>query len=190
MTNRPRVGVLWCGVALALSVGVVACGRPIDSGIDDNKPASELTEAEATQLCREVESAFADVVSPNERKELTCRFRGLATAAVRVALQESEAIVRQACRETYQTCLEETEPPEDSPIVQVDCEAAMVPQCSVTVGQIENCGNDVIDELNDFISKVPTCDNADLTRTTEDPAGPRTPSSCGALEVCGALDGM
>lgn len=171
--------------ALLSTLSAAACGgNSIDSGVDDDKKASELTPEEYERVCQAFSDGIADATSPERQHELGCRVRGFVQGAIANAVLSSTSAIREACQEKYEECLDEG-PGGGVMASMVQCSAAR--NCDVTVGEVERCGNDIIAWVDGIRALYPTCSelNANSFGEGSDEAEtPAFPTSCNVFQEC------
>lgn len=174
---------LTIGFSVALMVGCGG-GGGINSGVDESKPASEVTDDEAEAVC---EAAADYAASKFDDQEFSCRTVGLIAGTLSVA--DGDEAMQEACSVAYDACLE-TEPEEPE---ETDCSdaSANTADCddTVTVGEVQTCLEDSIDAGVAAADQLPSC--SELTvEYVEDlaenpPEEPEDPASCEVVyEAC------
>jgi len=154
---------------LTLACTLVACGGddgggPVDSGLPAERKGSELSDAEATQLCEARGEQFGDQLSTEDLKQQSCVLSGLAAAGLGGGLVET-------CETFYDMCMKMEFTPTDGGggACMLGFELST---CEATVSVIEDC----LTEQNNATAaalKALSCD--DLAK---DPVTPTTGPAC------------
>jgi hypothetical protein len=174
---------LTIGFSVALMVGCGG-GGGINSGVDESKPASEVTDDEAEAVCE----ATADyAASKIDEQELNCRTVALYAGSLSIA--DGDEAMQEACDTAYDACLEVApEEPEETDCSDATADTAGCDD-TVTVGQVQTCLEDTVDAGAAAADQLPTC--AELTvEYLEDaeenpPELPEDPASCeDVYEAC------
>lgn len=136
--------------ALAIGLLTSACGS--SSGVDGNKPLSELTKDDAERLCEFAADLMEDVASATDTKRIGCTYQGIFV----------ERAGRGTCEEVRDECLETELDDDDFIEDEVDdfCDDDsfdFAPSCDVTVKEFEDCMKAVRDRMRDSFKNV-TCD--------------------------------
>jgi len=142
----------------ALASSLTACpgttsSGEIDSGLPEDKAANELTADETEQLC----SAWTDTATETIDGADPCAYYGYAAAALLygfVGDMASEADLRQACSEAQTSCEED---PEVAPVPPVPPCIEPSETCEATVGEIEECLTDRLEQTEVFLYPAETC---------------------------------
>ncbi len=167
---QSKIRVAWLTVAGAALLVGAGCGDgdgeggAKSSGVASSKPLSEVTDAEATQICEWGSDAS---YAPSDKE--TCTFRALFFSSTPA---ECEAFVAQ--------CLKEGPRDEEE---EESCDSAkndLPDDCTATVAELEACIRDFNAALRDFFAGA-SCDDAGMT-ATGDPAAAPPPASCAAVE--------
>jgi len=123
-------------IGLSLSLLLGCGGGGVNSGVDPAKPANEVTDEEAEDVCQ----ATADYAESKVSRERACT-----ASAVAVGLQQlagGDDAMQEACSEAYDQCVDAVE-------TETDCSdaSAEVTECddTVTVGDVETCLQDQVD---------------------------------------------
>lgn len=181
----------WVGaVVLVSAVVATACSSSgVSSGVDQNKPASEVTDEEAQKVCEAARSYSESKITV----DLGCRFAGATAAGLAYALSGGQLSVedlRAACEEGVELCKDEQDDDGDDDS-SCDSATARPAACDATVGDIEACLTAQIDTFSEFLGSVPSC--ADLTEEElsdlREIESPETPSECSSLPVACGLGG-
>jgi len=172
-------------LVLVVVVGATACGDAIDSGVDDDKRASDLTPEEYGRVCQAISDGVANSTSPERQHELSCRVRGFIAGAVANVVSDSTSTIRAACQENYDECVAEGPGP-NVMATMLDCSGTST-TCDVTVGEIEKCGNDTLAWVEDVRARYPTCNQLNANSFGENAAqseAPQRPTSCDVFQRC------
>ncbi len=180
---------------LGLSMACAAAGcsggdggenESFSSGVTPSKQGEDVTQNEAEQFCMALDD-YRTAQTPSRQTQ--CRAEGFAAANLYRLLAPSDKELRDACSEAEQSCLEEPNDPDD-----VDCDVADAPAaCTSTIGQIEACVTDKVNQNKARLESLPACSS--LTREgiaeiADNP--PELPASCetvrtNCLEVYNAI---
>lgn len=119
---------------VAVFAALCACDSgPIDSGLPEDKPASQLTAREATQLCAAAHEYYERVVSDEELVGYICTSLALAASGGDLAVCEEEA----------EQCVAAPSPAVEAIAADVRahgiCEPLILASCEATVGEVEDC---------------------------------------------------
>lgn len=167
---------LTIGFSAALLIACGGGGGGINSGVNETKPANEVTDAEAEDICL----ATADYVESRvDAHEVRCKTDALTAGFY--ALAEGEEAMQETCQDEYEACLEDEPDPEEA-----DCDgvSASVADCddTVTVGDVQTCLEDRVDVYVDGIDELPSCSELTLEyiedATENPPEPPEDPASC------------
>lgn len=172
-----KITGLICLASVTLAVG---CGSstPLDSGVDQDKKASEVTDDEAKQICEAAEKYTNDKITP----EMQCLGEGALAAGLAMA---TGADPEAACNDAVADCVDSA----DSG-VGLDCDEASaeeVADCDATVGEVETCMKDYVDAGAAAFDNYPDCAGMeDFLSKGELPDGDvSVPESCAKLdEAC------
>lgn len=165
-----------CLLAFGLSIPLAACGDDDRSGsgghtnVPAHKSIGELTDEEATSLCKATEAAYKRKVSAQDQKNFTCTMVGVMFGG----MMGGEDPV--AGCEMYRTqCLESDEEFEEE--AEDSCELdARAESCEVTVAEYQACINARVDAIGQLASTI-SCEMA------TDPEGIMDePQACKVLE--------
>lgn len=151
-------------------------GGPINSGVDSSKPASELSDDEIEQVCE----ATVDYIEQQDLHDASCRGQGLAAAIGAVIVGGGDDEMQDACEVAYDACI-------DAGPEEADCnpDSVAVDDCDSTVGEIETCMADSIDEYATTADQIPSCSEltVDSLEDLDDMAEPpEEPESCESLD--------
>lgn len=153
---------------LTLACSLVACGGddgggPVDSGLPAERKGSELSDAEATQLCEARAEQFGDQLSTEDLKHQACVTAGLVTAGLGGGMVAT-------CETFYDMCMKmEFKPTDSGGACMLGFELST---CEATVSVIEDC----LTEQNNATAaalKAISCD--DLNK---EPVTPVTGPAC------------
>lgn len=165
------------GFSVALMVGCGGGGGGINSGVDESKPASEVTDAEAEDICQATSDYAASKI---DSQEFACRGQALVVGILAAA--DGDEAMQAACSDAYDACLEaEPEEPEEDDCTGV---TASVADCddSVTVGDVQTCLSDNVDAAVDAADQIPSCSELTLEYIEDaaenPPEEPDPPASC------------
>lgn len=159
--NFGRVGISF--IAVVASLSVAACGGESDSegsggttvssGIDSQKQVDELEPADSVKFCEATQEAMEEAFVP--LLDLTCASVGLSA----YIFAESDAVA--TCEQAVSDC--KSGDSGDAPAVEeTDCsdEDNQIPSgCTASVGELEECLGDFLDELVAESKKIelPAC---------------------------------
>ena len=149
---------------------------PVASGLPADKPVGTLTSAEATQLCKAVDSSLSDAVISDS----LCKFVAVFGVSVEAAVMPSatDAMLQASCTTGFNQC-------KASPSSTGDACKPAPASCTATVGEVEKCLGDMKAAVAALGASVPACNT--LTRASlNSPSGGagalKEPESCAALE--------
>lgn len=137
--------------ALAIGLLTSACGS--SSGVDGNKPLSDLDRDDAERLCEFAGDLMADISGGSKFQRAMCSIQGYAMEQARLG----------TCEDIRDECLS-AEPGDDDFIEEEigdvcdDDSFDFAPSCDVTVKEFEDCMRAVRDRMRDSFNNV-TCDN-------------------------------
>jgi hypothetical protein len=130
----------------------------VDTGLPEEKPVAELTEAEGEQLCEATQMAADDLVSSWLAPESLCTVVGL-SLAVMLGGEES---FQDVCEATRDACIED--PPEELTMLDAEdsldvseCDVNVPEGCDATVGDFESCIGAVFGELEQVFAPLSSC---------------------------------
>jgi hypothetical protein len=180
------IATLIVGTHLAAGCGGGESESPdVTTGIAPNKLLSDVTTEEAAQACENLQAGFEARLSGDVLVRSICTIFGAAFADTPAA-----------CAEARDTCIEQAEDPMavangDAPDVeelQFECDGGgSLMECTSTVGELEVCFNDLLDQISSALSEI-TCDDAaslemgDVDAFRESTFEP--PASCAVVD-CG-----
>ncbi len=186
MSRIPRIIA-----SLLLGAGLAAgCGGDSDSdgdvstGIAPNKLLSDVTPDEAAQACENLQAGFQARLSQDVLVRSICTIFGAASADT-----------KDACIQARDECIQASNDPgasggdvPDVDAIQFECQdGAVLTECTSTVGELETCFNDLLDQISSALNDI-TCDDAaslqaeDIDTFRESTFQP--PASCEAVD-CG-----
>jgi len=160
-------------LVVPLALGTTACGggshtRSLDSGIADDRPIADLSQAEVTQLCEAMGEFFAAAQDDLELRRATCIFQVLGSHTTSTP---------EACETAVSACAAEPSPGD----VTVDCSTVTpLPECDALVGDFEVCATDQVNAFSDALGSL-DCSLAgspDLDAMLEASAPTTAPASC------------
>jgi hypothetical protein len=173
----------WIGI---VSLGLLAgCGGDsddgpptVDTGIDESKPLSDVTEGEARQACEHTRDAMRDMINPDTLVPSFCTLFAL-----------GEASDESSCNSMRDDCIREANEDPSLADAEVDFECdgdtTEFSGCDVTVGVLESCLNDSLSAMNAALHRY-SCGDAGSFSSAEleelDPFAFETPASCQPLE--------
>lgn len=180
------------GCALVFGLALVACGdddsddsvsstTAVDSSLPDDQQLSTLTDAEAAELTASLEGA----VESEEVRNAVCQFAGAFSAAFVPAAQAAEA-----CEQAVAECMASPLEPDSTTMGMSDDQlsAAMFADCSVTVGQFEQCLNDTYGFMIEALAQFDCSSAADPSSAAAVPEMEEVSiASCAPLDSCAAL---
>ena len=154
------------GACVVLAMAASSCGgRAVDFPVADNTPVGDVTVSEAKAICRQIIETVNDEVA-----NAKCIVEGLQALgkggnceqAKRECLAEPGALVDidKACNEVDETSI------------------AKLKQCDLTVGEYENCINDMVDDVRGASSGVSCSMSLEAFSKLKPPT---TPASCTAI---------
>jgi hypothetical protein len=157
--------------------GGTTSGGGLSTSLPGDKPLGSLSDAEADQLCKDIEEFATTSDFAQAQHEMSCRLAGLLAGAFSGA--DSDAAMQAACKVAYDACLKEPQPPATGECEKPDA------TCTATVDELNACIADSTAALDDFNEQVPGC--SDLTMDGEglDPnlMQPESPESCAVLDM-------
>lgn len=161
----------WTVSVLGLLVAATGCGdsdggASKSSGVPASKPAAEVTDSEAVELCEWIQEQGA-TIDPSE--EEACTY-----VASSIAQNEAD------CKAFVQQCLDAPQE-EPAPDDEEDCSTASASDlgggtCTATVGEVESCFRDIIAAQKDAFDSA-SCAKAGMA------AEPAMPASCTKLQT-------
>lgn len=168
--------------AAALMV-ILACGKDgLDSGLPADKPGGELQPMEQTSLCDAVSDYFDAKLGADGWTRYMCTLDAFGDAAEMGGGDTQKAIA--ACNQLRDACVKSGA--EDD--FEFSCsETSDLSMCSATVGEIERCYEDAIDQLGALVADF-TCEILDpevaleLQEKYGDAMTDPLPPSCDAVE--------
>src|SRR5688572_30820806 len=124
----------------------------VDTGIDESKPLSDVSEGEARQACENMRDAMRDVMNPDTLVPQFCTLFALSAAS-------DEG----SCNEMRSECIREAndDPALDDAEVDFECDGDIseFASCDVTVGVLESCMNDSLSAMNAALRRF-SCSDA------------------------------
>lgn len=196
---------MWGGVAAgAAAVGlVVACsssggssggtGPGAISSVDSSKKATDLSEADAQQYCRDTLAYQKSQISEADTKRYTCAAIGAAVASF-TAKTDEEA--KAACVKSRDECIAKPSSssqgdagPEKDPCANAKKDLG---NCTATVAEINQCTADQIEAYKAVVNQDPCASATAAKPDGGQPTGASVPepASCKVLkEKCPALYG-
>lgn len=169
--------------ALLVTLALAACkSEPqLDSGLPPDKPASELSADEHTDLCEAYLDYYDARVTPAELTRMFCTI-----GAIGDSIDQPDPTAK--CAELRDACLAM---PEDELSDEARCDAdGDLATCTATVAEVETCFRDMVAALERALDVI-TCDLADPARVDDVPSDLQgLPQSCMAIaELCPGLLG-
>lgn len=159
---------------LTLACTLVACGSdsggPVDSGLPAERKGSELSDAEATQLCEAQARHFGAQVDIDDLHRQGCAIAGITAAALGGNMVST-------CQAVFDACIDmEPKPSEGGGTCTLGFELST---CEATVTVIEDCLTEKNDALADAIKSISCNDvgKGESTPTTG-PACTTAKASC------------
>jgi hypothetical protein len=161
-------------------------GGDVSTGIAPNRLLSEVTDDEAAQACESLAAGFDARLSPEMLVRTICTIAGAAVADT-----------TEDCETARDECIAAASDPNtpqgdalDVDAIQFECDGeggADLRECTSTVGELETCFNDLLDQISTALSSV-SCDDA-ATVSEEDINGLQEstfepPASCEVVD-CG-----
>lgn len=136
---------LLVGAGLLFACGPASKPTPLNSGVNQDKIVSDLTSAEAEQLCR---SGAATITSRMSNDEL-CRLSAATTA---ILLSDTYDVLT-VCEEVMLDCTggDFGEDLDD------DCGSVEAPACYVRVSEVETCYSDSVSAMKKGVASVGSC---------------------------------
>jgi hypothetical protein len=165
------------------------CGGGSDSdgevttGLAQGKLLSEVSDDEAAQACERLKAGFDARLSPKVLVRAICTFGAAAAADTP---DECESL-RDECIEQANQQGSETMMNLGVEDIQLECDGdADLAACSGTVGQLETCFNDTLDQFDDVLSGITCADAATIDDEDVDGFGDgiASPPSCEPVD-CG-----
>lgn len=194
----------WCKVVMfsgGVSVALAACGGDsqdppgsgaLDTGIDEDKPLGDVSDAEAVQACNRLGAALEQRLPGEFISRQTC------------VLFSTGASSASACSSEVDDCIETSDPVDVyDPADCEDTNADELEGCTATVGELETCTDEYTNELKELLDAL-SCDNIGTPRENDVTLltfiAYRLPESCTSVQercpnapifdVAGALGGM
>lgn len=156
-SNRAGIRVTVAGIVAFLA----GCGSStgVDSGLPDGKLASDLTVAEAQQLCSLYADGMNEIFASVGTDYCVVSAYGFAANTYGNEGGEVEAL-RESCAQRQAQC----ESDWDGPTMLAPCMKTEPPSagCRFTVAQYEACVSDQFDELRDDLKVRETCETLTL----------------------------
>lgn len=163
----------------AMGLVLTGCGGDggggLDTGIEGDRQLDDLSDEEAQQACRELESYLLTSIDPDEIQRATCTATGIAS---------ENTVPGTTCEAVVDDCTAEPADPLD---LDFDCDSATadpLSTCQATVAELEACITEMTGNLDATFSEL-TCDIADdpdwSTQLEEITADLQSPS-CEQLE--------
>jgi hypothetical protein len=150
----------------------------VDTGIDDTKVLSDVTESEARQACEHTRDAMREVMNPDTLIPQFCTLFALDGAADAAS-----------CNSAREQCIQQAkqDPELDEAEIEFDCDGdtSQFVGCDVTVGALETCLNDSLAAMNAALHRYSCGDAERLSNEDQDSFDPfafETPASCQPLE--------
>jgi len=131
-------------------------GGDVSTGIAPNKLLSEVTTDEAAQACERLSAGFDARLSQATLIRTICTIAGAAVADT-----------PEDCETARDQCIETADDPNapvgeafDTEEIKFECaEDFDLTQCTSTVGELETCFNELLDQISSALNGV-TCDDA------------------------------
>jgi|GEM_PF-2242960 len=151
----------------------------INSGLAKDLIASEATESEVRSLCSARGLALVDVVG-----EVLCESLGENELWDHV-LDESPGAGAPLCEEAVENCLASP-----APLIEAysDCDASEASACSATVGELENCYADLIEEMRRLMAERETSTCAEKETALRAQLEAAAASEDGSIEVSSGVE--
>jgi hypothetical protein len=148
--------LLGVGVSAACGGGDSGGGGDVTTGIAPSKLLADITPSEAEQACERLQAGFLATISPTVVMRTVCTLLGAAaedTAADCATARD--ACIQEANQEGSETMMNLA-----SASVSFECgDGAVLTECNTTVGQLETCFNDTLDQIAAALGQV-SCDDA------------------------------
>ncbi|MET0413216.1 MAG: hypothetical protein ABW217_18060 [Polyangiaceae bacterium] len=176
----------WCSIVVfsgGVSVALAACGGnsqdppgsgALDTGIAEDKPLGDVTDAEAVQACNRLGAALEERLPGAFISRQTCTLFAIGETSV------------SACNSGRDDCIADSE--EVDVYDPSDCEdtnADELQGCTATVGELETCTDEYTNELKDLLDRL-SCDNVGTSRANDVTLGTliayRLPDSCTSVQ--------
>jgi hypothetical protein len=161
-------------------------GGDVSTGIAPNRLLSEVSAEEAAQACENLAAGFDARLSPEMLVRSICTIAGAAVADT-----------PEDCEMARDECIANADDPNSAEgealqldAIQFECDGeggADLTECTSTVGELETCFNDLLDQISTALNGV-TCDDAatvtmeDINSFPEESFAP--PASCEVVD-CG-----
>lgn len=159
-------------------------GGHVSTGIAPNKLLSDVTEQEATQACERLAAGFDARLSRDTLVRSTCTIAGAALADT-----------PEECETLRDDCIESANDPSsaegealDVDEIDFECDdTSDLTECTSTVGELETCFNDLLDQIGSVLDSITCADAAsvaedDIEGTLDSSFQP--PASCEVVD-CG-----
>lgn len=156
-------------------------GGDLSTGLAKSKLLSDVTEAEAQSACENIGEGFEAKLSRDKVLSSFC--------TLFAALQTQ---TKAECETARDTCIDEAESGNgvvaeaSADVGPPSCEnSESLLECGGTVGQLETCANDLVDQIADLLDSF-SCDDAGTIdpEDTEAMADIQPPASCAEVD-CG-----
>lgn len=149
MVQRNMMVFGWGALISLATLGCSGGDSRIDSSLDDDKMAHELSDEEAQEFCVAASEYFEKQFPVSE----SCKGAGL-SAFFTASLSGDDPL--EACEDAVDSCIED----DDGVSLECSDDADVPSSCTATVGEIETCLADTIDAQVEAWDKlnVPDCD--------------------------------
>jgi hypothetical protein len=177
----PIIG-LTCFGLLAGCGGDDDSSTQVDTGIAEDKALSDVTSEEAVTACEHMQEAMQDVIDPEAIVNMVCTLFAASSTTSEAECNQARSECIEQAREQAQEAAEEVE-------LECDGDTSEFEGCDVTVGVLESCLNDTLDQFREVLSQYSCADagqieDADLENLGNFDVEP--PASCQPLiEQCG-----
>lgn len=153
-------------------------GGAHDSGVEESKLLSELSEAEVQTACDNFASYLDDTFTRTGVEELFCEIEGIFTAGFTAQTEEE---LRQTCAMTRDQCIAEGG-------ADLECAYEDVADCDITVAEYEACTTARVEALAEARDSL-RCENISLDGDTDEALNLEDLPECQALDACGEDSG-
>lgn len=166
----------------------------LSSGVSKDKPASDVTNAEAEAVCEAVQDYAEAKINTRSFKISVCRWAAVSTVAAFAAEDTGNVDLGDLCDVAYDACVDCVDHPGTDGCEDLDMAFAEFefdepctdseppPDCDATVGEVEACFQAQVDGLAGIFGDVPACSQVDADTAgdlEEDPfAALDTPAAC------------
>lgn len=155
----------------------------VDTGIAEDKALSDVTPDEARSACESMRTGMRDVIDADSLVNMVCTLMAASETET-----EGECVEQRAdCVEQYRDLAEEQAEEVD---FECDGDTSQFEGCDVTVGVLESCLNDTLDQFRAVLSRYSCADAGQIDDADLEDLGANLdvepPASCQPLvDQCG-----